>query len=275
MAELSDYIKAMRLSNWYKALIVLAGPLFSGKILQLNWTALAFAFFSFGFVASANYVMNDLKDAEKDKHHPKKKRRPIAGGRISGGQAKWFFVVLLVAGLWLGWMANEVVLRLVGIYFLVNVAYTFYLKRIAVVDAFVIAFGYLLRALAGCYAVGIQITEWFYLTIFSLAVYLAFCKRLAEIKTSGVKHKASLAEYKGIIEIAIALAGSVSLTLFAIYAANVGRYMVWSFPFAVLGLMLHLKESIKGREVHESLKRPEVLLALLGFVIIILVGQYA
>ncbi|MBR9681467.1 MAG: UbiA prenyltransferase family protein [Candidatus Altiarchaeota archaeon] len=275
MPTLRDFVRAMRPSNWYKATIVLAGPVFSGRIFELNWLVLMFAFLSFSFVASANYVLNDLKDRENDLHHPKKKNRPIASGKISGKQASWFFIFLLIVGLVFGWMANFIVLQLVGIYFIVNLAYTHYLKRLSIIDAFTIAVGYLLRALAGCYAVGIVVTNWFYLAIFSLAVYLAFCKRLAEIKVSGVKHKASLEEYEDIIEIAIGISGSISLTLFAIYVANVGGHMVWSFPLAMMGLLIHLRESVKGYEVHESLRKPELILTLIAFMAVILVGLYA
>ncbi len=275
MARPSDFIRAMRPSNWYKAVIVLAGPLFSGKIFELSWTALLFAFASFSFVASANYVWNDLKDKEKDQHHPKKRNRPIASGKIKEREARWFFLLLLLVGMGFGWLANYRVLQLVIVYFFVNLIYTYYLKRIAIIDAFAIAIGYLLRALAGCYAVGIRVTEWFYLSIFSLAVYLAFCKRFAEIRIAGSNHKTSLRDYESIIEIAISLAGGVSLTLFAIYVMNIGGHMIWSFPLAMLGLLLHLKESVKGSEVHESLRKPELILTVLAFTAIVLVSLYA
>lgn len=275
MARFADLFKAMRPSNWYKATIVLAGPLFSGGFFGLDLIALTFAFWSFAIVASATYILNDLKDREQDQRHPKKKKRPIAAGKITESEAKMFFGVLLILGLGLGWMAGAKVFFLVTAYFVINLAYTYALKQIVIIDAFTIAVGYLLRAFAGCYAVGIVITEWFYLAIFSLAVYLAFCKRLAEIRLSGVKHKASLREYEEIVDIAIAIMGSITLTLFAIYVAKIGGMIVWSFPFAVLGILLHLRESSRGNEVHDALKNPEMILVFLGFVIMILVGLYA
>ncbi|HDR53339.1 MAG TPA: hypothetical protein ENN60_01540 [archaeon] len=275
MAKLLDYVKAMRVTNWYKSLIVLAGPFFSGRILELDLVSLLLTFVAFSLVASGGYVMNDLKDREKDRYHPKKKRRPIASGRMNMKEAKMLWGVLLVAGFGLAWMASPKVFLIVGAYLLLNLAYTTYLKQLAVVDAFVIALGYPLRAFAGCYATGIQITSWFYLSIFSLAVYLAFCKRLAEIKTSGVKHKATLAQYEKMIEMAIGLSGSVSLALYAIYTANRGGMIVWSFPPAMLGLLLHLRESVNGNEVHETLRKPEMAVVFLLFTVVVLVSLYA
>lgn len=263
----------MRIKHWYKALIVFSGPLFSGAIFSLNLNSLLLTFLAFGFVASAVYVINDIKDAEKDKLHPKKCKRPIASGKIGLNNAVLFGGVLLIVALSLATRVGNYVPHFVGGYFILMMLYTFYLKQRAIVDAFTIATGFIIRALAGCFAVGIVITPFFYLVIFSFAVYLAFCKRLTEVRLAGENHKTSLEVYKEIAEVGIAISGSITLALYAIYTVDKGR-LVWSVPLAFLILMLHLRETFKGNEVHESMTNPDVLITGLAFIVSVFIGLY-
>ena len=185
---LVDYVRSMRIKHWYKALIVLAGPVFSGYLFSLDLLGLLLTFFAFCFIASSIYVLNDVVDKEKDLQHPKKKNRPIASGRISTSRAVFFSAILFAVATVMAAAVNPAVLATVLGYAVLMFAYIFVLKNIAVVDAFVLAVGYVLRAFAGCYATGIRITNRFYLAVFSFAVYLAFCKRLTEIRLSGNEH---------------------------------------------------------------------------------------
>jgi len=266
-------IKEMRIKHWYKALIVFSGPLFSGTLLSLDLGSLFLTFLAFGFVASAVYVVNDIKDAENDKLHPKKCKRPIASGQIGVNSAVLFGGVLLTIALSFALLVGNYVPHFVGGYFALMMMYTFYLKQRAIVDAFTIATGFIIRALAGCFAVGIDVTPFFYLVIFSFAVYLAFCKRLTEVRLAGEAHKTSLEVYKEIVEVGIAISGSITLALYAIYTMN-KTGLVWSVPLAFLVLMLHLRETFKGNEVHESMTNPEVLITGLAFIISVFIGLY-
>ncbi len=263
----------MRIRQWYKALIVFSGPLFSTMLFSA-FDKLILSFFAFGFIASSIYVINDLKDAKKDMLHPKKKFRPIASEKISRANAKLFAGFLFLISVILASLVNTSVLLLVLSYFILMILYTYYLKKRSVIDTFIIATGFLIRAFAGCFAIGIEITPWFYLVIFSFAVYLAFCKRLTEVKLAGSGHKKNLEVYKHIAEVGIAMSGSVSLSLYAIYAMTKGSAVVWSVPFAFLGLLLHLRETFAGKEVHEALLNPEVILAGLAFGVAVFIGLY-
>jgi len=263
----------MRIKQWYKALIVFSGPLFSTMLLtSLDKTILSFL--AFGFIASSIYVINDLKDMEKDKLHPKKKHRPIANGKISHTSAHLFTFLLFSLSIFFASLVNTSVLLLVLSYFALMLLYTFYLKKRPIIDVFVIATGFFIRAFAGCLAISIEITPWFYLVIFSFAIYLAFCKRLTEVKLAKSGHKKNLEVYKHIVEIGIAISGSITLSLYAIYTAIKESSLVWSVPFAFLSLLLHLRETFAGKEVHETLMNPEVLLAGLAFGVAIFLGLY-
>jgi len=265
---LKDYLREMRPWQWYKAIIVFAGPFFTGKILELNIPKLILTFLSFCFVASSIYVINDIKDAERDRLHPKKKNRPIASGRISRKNALLFATFLLLLSILFSSFVGIMVLGAVLFYFLLFILYTFYLKKLAVVDAFIIATGYLIRALAGCWATSIEITPWFYLVIFTFAVYLAFSKRFTEVKLAEKSHKESLEEYTKIVEMGIAISASSTFALYALYSMQKDS-LVYTVPLALLGMMLHLRETAKGKEVHEILKVPEVALTFLGFLLLV------
>jgi 4-hydroxybenzoate polyprenyltransferase len=271
---LKVYLKEMRIKHWYKALIVFSGPLFGGAVFSPNLWKVVLSFFAFGFIASSIYVINDLVDVESDKLHPKKKNRPIASGQIGRRNALIFSALLFVAAVCLGAVVGNYVPHLILIYFALMLIYSFYLKELAVIDAFVIASGFVVRAFAGCFAAGIAITSLFYLVIFAFSVYLAFCKRLTEIKLAGKRHKNSLDVYSHIVGIGTAIAGSITLALYAIYAIEKQGLLLWSVPLAFLGLLLHLKETFLGKEVHESLGNPELLLTGIAFVAIVFLSLY-
>ncbi|MBR9680140.1 MAG: UbiA prenyltransferase family protein [Candidatus Altiarchaeota archaeon] len=270
-----DYLKAIRIKNWYKASIVLAGPVFSGQLFSLDLFYLFFIFISFALMSSTIYVLNDLIDLDKDQMHPKKKLRPIASGKISDTNIIIMLGVLFSFAMAIGFFAGPLAHLTVFGYFLLMLAYMFYLKNIAIIDAFTIAVGYVLRALAGCFAVGIEATNWFYLVIFVFAIYLAFCKRITELKLSSNEHKKSLSDYEPMAEMGVAMSGAASLSLYSIYALGKGGLLIWSVPLAFLGILLHLRETMKGKEVHESLAVPEIIITFLALVLVVLVSLYA
>lgn len=270
----SDYVREMRIRHWYKALIVFSGPLFSGAMDSVPLAKVVLAFFAFGFAASSVYVINDLNDVEDDRKHPRKRHRPIASGRIPEGRAWAFSGLLLAVSLSLAWLAGSLVLHLVLSYLGLMLVYTYWLKEVAVVDAFVIAAGFVLRALAGCFAAGIRITDWFYLVIFSFAVYLAFCKRIAEIEVAGRGHKKTLGAYEKLAEVGTAISGAATLSLYAIYTTERNGLLLWSVPLAFLAMLLHLRETYQGREVHEALRKPEMLVTGAAFVVLVFLSMY-
>ena len=269
---LKDYVREMRIKNWYKALIVIAGPFFTGKIFSLNLINLLYTFFAFCLISSSIYVINDIRDADRDRLHPRKRFRPIASGRMKKENALIFSATLFILAVALSLRVNALVLSSVVGYFLLFLLYTFSLKKLAVIDSFVIALGYLIRAVAGCWATGITITPWFYLMIFSFAVYLAFCKRYTEVKFAEIDHKENLKEYKKMVEMGIAISGASSLAIYSIYSIN--SKLVYTVPLAFLGLMLHLRETTKGLEVSESLFKKDLLITFVSFLLMILFLLY-
>jgi 4-hydroxybenzoate polyprenyltransferase len=179
---MTPYLRLMRPKQWTKNLFVLSAVAFSGK-----WTdpaavlAAVLAAGAFVLVSAAVYAVNDAADADADRHHPKKKFRPVAAGQIGVTSARLFAVLLAVSGLslagWLGWPT----LAVTAAYLLLNLAYSFQLKHLPLIDVIVIAAGFLLRVLAGCTAIAVEPSPWLLLCTAFLALFIALAKRRQEL----------------------------------------------------------------------------------------------
>jgi len=183
------YFKLLRVEQWVKNLFVFIPLFFSGKIFETTQLfETIFSFIIFSFTASSIYIINDYSDIESDRVHPEKCRRPLASGAISVGRAKLVLVGLVISTIGLIISLSDVfgynVLKfgaVISSYFVMNLAYTFRLKHIAIVDISIIAVGFVLRVLAGGYATGIVVSQWAIILTFVLALVLAVGKRRGEL----------------------------------------------------------------------------------------------
>jgi 4-hydroxybenzoate polyprenyltransferase len=175
-------LKAIRIHQWAKNVLLLAPLLLSHKLNPAAIFAVVAAFFCFSFMASASYLVNDLLDIDSDRRHPVKRFRPFAAGdlQVTGGIA---LVLLLVAASLaiLPSLPREFAMWLV-IYIVATTAYSFYLKKVALVDVLMLSGLYTLRLLAGGAATGTEISRW--LAGFSIFLFLslAMVKRFSELE---------------------------------------------------------------------------------------------
>ncbi|MDY3319175.1 UbiA prenyltransferase family protein [Riemerella anatipestifer] len=187
---MKKYFNLLRVEQWVKNFFIFVPLLFSGKILETDLFYLSFfAFLIFSLTASSIYIINDYMDIDSDRQHPEKKNRPLASGAISKTTAQILFsglVLSILGSLWIGlsvfnigniWKFGSIIL----FYFVMNLAYTFKLKHIAILDITIIAIGFVLRVLAGGYITGLIITQWAILLTFVLALVLAIGKRRGEL----------------------------------------------------------------------------------------------
>jgi hypothetical protein len=175
------FLRLLRPRQWIKNAFVLTGLLFVKHRDPVDYLNAALAFCAFCFAASAVYIFNDIHDLEADRQHPIKSQRPLAAGLVDRFDAEIIAftlsaLALLFAEFIDGWAAPAIILA----YLAINVAYTLKLKYIPILDAFIIAFGFMLRILIGTYAIGIAASDWLLLTGMALTLFLAFCKRQAE-----------------------------------------------------------------------------------------------
>jgi UbiA prenyltransferase family protein len=173
---------AMRPPEWIKNLLVFAGLLFSQELKQGPQVLdAALTFIAFCAISSAGYLINDLRDAPHDRHHPEKRHRPIAAGELSEGLAAAAAAALTVIALAIATVGVSAgVAGLVALYGLTTVAYSMILKRLVIIDVMTIASLFILRVVAGAVAVEAHASEWLLLCTAMLALFLGFTKRRQE-----------------------------------------------------------------------------------------------
>ena len=191
-------LRAMRPRQWVKNILVLAAPVAAGSLFQpavlLNT---AWAFVAFCLISASIYLINDVRDVEADRQHPKKRLRPIAAGELSVRTALILAAVTLVAALVVGFLVNPLLAVTVAVYWILQVGYSVFLKNEPIIDLAMVAAGFLLRAVAGGVASGIELSQWFLLVASFGSLFMVAGKRYSEIVELGpdAGTRASLARY--------------------------------------------------------------------------------
>ncbi len=184
---MKHYLKLMRLHHYIKNLLIFAALVCSGQFFDIDkiFSALA-GFGAFCFVSSAVYIINDIRDKDKDKKHPTKCRRPIAFGKVSVKNAWIFAIILIVLAAVCNYFAFSVTSSLLLLVYLgINLAYSFGLKNIPIVDIAILVSGFLIRIVFGAIVTDIVVSNWLYLTVIAVAFYFSLGKRRNELKQLG------------------------------------------------------------------------------------------
>ena len=251
---------ALRPNQWVKNAIVLAAYFFARwdstqHASVAGGAALArvlLAAVLFCAVSSGIYLINDLRDVESDCAHPVKSRRPIAAGRVSAAAAWTAAAVLLAFGLAGAWLVAPAFGQLAGGYVALQLAYTFWLKRVALLDVFMISAGFVLRAIGGAVAIDVRISPWLLLCTFLLALFLGLCKRRHEKRllddVDAREHRPALAGYdERLLDILIGIAGASTVVAYALYTLStetVARFgtarLGLTIPIVVFGIFRYL-----------------------------------
>lgn len=246
----NPYVRLMRPHQWTKNAVVLAGVIFSGQVGEPVQLARALlATFAFCLLSSAIYAFNDWHDCAEDRLHPVKYRRPIAAGEISPANALWFGGVLLAAAIGLALLISAVLESILILYAALMLAYTLWLRRIAVLDVLTIAMGFVLRALAGAVAVSVPLSAWLFVCTLLLALMLGLGKRRHEMRMLGgatARRRPSLAGYARIDLDRIILATALLTgSAYALYALAVPMHdrtisMLVTVPFVAMAIGRYL-----------------------------------
>ncbi len=237
------YLKEMRVHHYVKNLLVLFPLLFSGQFFERErMVSAGIAFLAFCFVSSAVYVLNDIRDAEKDRLHPKKKLRPIASGAISMKCAWLLFGVLVVLCAVCTAAAFSVAGAFVmALYFLLNVLYSFGAKNIPIADICILVSGFVLRILYGAIVTGCTISSWLYLTVTVISFYLALGKRRGELRR-GCETRNVLRFYTpGFLDKNMSMFLAMANVFYALWSADTKnikashpQFLVWTVPAVML-----------------------------------------
>jgi 4-hydroxybenzoate polyprenyltransferase len=230
------YIEQLRPKNWLKNIFVFVPLVFSLELTngrQVLVCAVAFA--AFCALSSSVYIFNDLFDLDNDRLHPVKCQRPIASGAISKRKARVFCFAVLALGLALASVINLLTAAVAVAYLTINVAYTLYLKRIPIFDCFCIAAGFLLRIYAGSTASGHAVSDWLFLTIVAMSLFMAYGKRRGELlkfadgETRDVIPLYNLTFLNGMVFVCAGLA----VVFYSLWAMVRGVNMIYTVPIVI------------------------------------------
>lgn len=189
MKRISDYIRLLRPEQWVKNVFVVVPLIFSKNLFNISlFSGSLLTFLSFCFAASSIYVVNDIADRDLDRIHPVKRNRPIAAGAVTVTEG-WIIAatMMLVSAilLFLGGVRSAAAIPII-LYVLMNLLYSFRLKKIVLIDVFVIAAGFILRIIAGGYAINVKISSWLIMTTLFTSIFLGIAKRRSEfVSVSG------------------------------------------------------------------------------------------
>jgi decaprenyl-phosphate phosphoribosyltransferase len=195
---LPAWLRAMRPKQWVKNVLVLAAPLASGRLLEPKvLLASALAFVAFSLISASIYLINDVRDVEADRLHPKKQFRPIAAGELSPTAAWILAGVTAAAAFALAFWTTPMLGVTLAVYWVFQLAYSFFLKHQPIIDLAMVAAGFLLRAVAGGVASELPLSQWFLLVASFGSLFMVAGKRYSELKELGTEAgtRASLERY--------------------------------------------------------------------------------
>lgn len=249
-AQLPPLIRAMRPIQWTKNSLVFAALLFDRQVFELDrlWRCLGAALV-FCAVSSAIYLINDVRDQEQDRLHPRKRFRPIAAGQLSASFATKIAGLLLLTALLASIAIQPAFVLVVVGYVALMVGYSYGLKRLVILDVFAIAAGFVLRAAGGAVAIDVSASPWLFVCTALGALFIGFGKRRNELVTleaSAGAHRANLDDYSlPMLDQIIAIVSASMLVSYAFYsfdASNVpdSHAMMLTIPFVAYGLFRYL-----------------------------------
>ena len=249
---LKQILISMRPKQWTKNVILFAALIFSQNLFHgQNFLRVLEAFILFALLSGSVYIFNDLVDIEKDKCHPKKSQRPLASGKLKPTSAIIASILIGITSLVFSFLLDIRFGMVVLSYLVLQLAYTFSLKHIIILDVFSVAMGFVLRVLAGAVVIDVPISMWLLVCTMLLALFLSFCKRrheLVNLEGEAVNHRKSLKEYSPyLLDQMIAVVTASTLISYALYtmsAETVQKFgttnLKYTIPLVLFGIFRYL-----------------------------------
>lgn len=242
LATLPKYLLlAMRPKQWVKNIFVFAGILFANDLLIFQTQSLlrvGATFLLWCLIASSIYLINDLVDVEKDREHPKKRYRPLASGHLAPRMAIVATLIFLGVGLPLAWLLRPELSVVLGVYVLMQLAYSFRLKHVVILDVFIIAAGFVFRTVSGALVLAIAISPWLLICTGLLSLFLALAKRRHELvllEAGAGSHRRVLDEYSTeLLQEMIAIITAATIIAYILYTLDPTNPHIPTYPFPLM-----------------------------------------
>lgn len=266
---MKNLILLIRPHQWIKNLIVLLPIFFGGALLDSSKIIEALiTVLSFSFAASSIYCLNDIVDIEDDRNHPVKKNRPLASGAITKTQGYFLMALMFVLSMVSVLLLQEHVKETMGViffYWILNIAYCLKLKQYAIIDVCIVAFGFVLRILAGGFATTIHLSKWIVLMTFLLMLFLSFAKRrddVIKMNETGRPPRHNTIRYNlTFINQAITITGSVTLVCYIMYTVSPSTIsnfhtdnLYLTSIFVLVGLLRYIQISVVDKRSGDPTK---------------------
>lgn len=266
MKTIATYAKMLRLKHYIKNLIIFLPLVFSKQLFDISLlTDVILAFFSFSFLSSSIYIMNDIKDIEKDKLHQTKRFRPIAAGKVTVKSAVVTAIIVLLLSICLNFLIYKSIFSWIILfsYLVINIAYSLKLKNIPIVDVTILAIGFLLRATYGSSITGIELSSWFYLTMVMGSFFLGFGKRRNELIKEGTQKRDVLNLYNlNFLDKNMYMCLCLTLVFYSMWTLDLSKinnnsYLIWTVPMVILIMLkynLNIEQDSDGDPTEVILK---------------------
>lgn len=250
-SELKNILQLIRIKQWIKNFFLFAPLIFSHHLFELNYVSVAIkAFIAFCFLSSVVYIINDIADLEQDKNHPIKKNRPLPAGKISKTTAKGIALIFFFGMIIMTFDLNTKFKFALFVYFVINILYSFKLKQIVLLDIFFIAFGFMIRIIAGGWVIDVYISSWLILTTLFLSLFLAVTKRRSELAVieNNSNTRKVLSDYSIVFADQMAtISAAGTVIAYALYTVSERtreifhtENLIFTTPFVVYGIFRYL-----------------------------------
>ena len=253
MNNIFGYIAAsMRIQQWIKNLFIFAALIFSANLFNIPDLLITLeGFFIFCLAASGVYLFNDIVDIEKDKLHPLKSKRALPSGKLSVKSAIIASAFLLFIGVFVSFQLKFEFGLVLLAYILINIWYTYQLKRVVILDVMTIAAGFVLRVIAGAVLIGVPTSEWLIICTILLSLFLGFSKRRHEIKileNEANTHRSVLQHYSPyFLDQMIGIVTATTVMSYALYTISEEtvhkfgtKHLIYTVPFVLYGIFRYL-----------------------------------
>lgn len=237
---LPAWLRAMRPKQWVKNVLVFTAPLAAGRLFEPAVAiATLWAFLAFALMSASIYLFNDIRDVDADRLHPRKRFRPIAASELSVPVAYVLAAICLAGSLALGfWVRPALGITLV-VYWVFQVGYSLFWKHQPIIDLAMVAAGFLLRAIAGGVASGLELSQWFLLVASFGSLFMVAGKRYSELRDLGSEAgtRASLERYTDTyLRLVWSISAAVVIMSYSLWAFDVGRNPLWGIPWTAISI---------------------------------------
>lgn len=281
-ASVRIYLKQIRIKSWLKNLFVLSPIVFSLELFKWNKLIQAVVLtLSFCLISSAIYVLNDISDVESDRKHAVKRNRPIASGQISFPCAWALLICLTITGFGLALSINIFSFFLILAYVIINILYSKWLKTKVVIDCFCIAAGFVLRVMVGGTIAQDGVSDWMFLTVVSMSLFMAFGKRRGELSSYGAGETRNVLEIyeMNFLNGIVFMCAGLTMVFYSLWSISHESNLVYTVPivlFIVIRYLLLVFSGCSEADPTTLILSDKTLLISCGFcVLIMLVLLYA